>query len=73
MWKGFSNLLAYYYNDILDEWIKRGYKNTMQYIMVPPSVTEPLWLGNKDFHDSLNEALESVEYLKISETTREGR
>ena len=52
MWKGFSNLLAYYYNDILDEWIKRGYKNTMQYIMVPPSVTEPLWLGNKDFHDS---------------------
>tara|TARA_R110000787_G_scaffold152064_4_gene265853 strand:- start:731 stop:1159 length:429 start_codon:yes stop_codon:yes gene_type:complete len=33
-----------------------------------------LWVGgNKDFHDSLNEALESVEYLKISETTREGR
>tara|TARA_Y100000310_G_scaffold266928_1_gene278661 strand:- start:550 stop:957 length:408 start_codon:yes stop_codon:yes gene_type:complete len=52
MWRGFSNLLAYYYNDILDEWIKRGYKNTMEYIMVPPSITEPLWLGNKDFHDS---------------------
>ena len=52
MWRGFSNLLAYYYNDILDEWIKRGYKNNMKYIMVPPSITEPLWLGNKDFHDS---------------------
>ena len=52
MWRGFSNLLAYYYNDILDEWLKRGYKNTMEYIMVSPSITEPLWLGNKDFHDS---------------------
>ena len=52
MWRGFSNLLAYYYNDILDEWIKRGYKNTMEYIACPPSITEPLWLGNKDFHDS---------------------
>ena len=52
MWRGFSNLLAYYYNDILDEWIKRGYKNTMEYIVCPPSITEPLWLGNKDFHDS---------------------
>ena len=52
MWRGFSNLLAYYYNDILDEWIKRGYKNTMEYIICPTSITEPLWLGNKDFHDS---------------------
>ena len=52
MWRGFSNLLAYYYNDILDEWIKRGYKNTMEYIVCPPSITEPLWLGNKDFHNS---------------------
>ena len=52
MWRGFSNLLAYYYNDILDEWIKRGYKNNMEYIICPPSVTEPFWLGDKDFHDS---------------------
>jgi len=52
MWRGFSNLLAYYYNDILDEWIKRGYKNNMEYIMCPPSITEPLWMGDKDFHDS---------------------
>ena len=52
MWRGFSNLLAYYYNDILDEWVKRGYKNNMEYIICPPSVTEPFWLGDKDFHSS---------------------
>ena len=52
MWRGFSNLLAYYYNDILDEWVKRGYKNNMEYIVCPPSVTEPFWLGDKDFHSS---------------------
>ena len=52
MWRGFPNLLAYYYNDILDEWVKRGYRNNMEYIICPPSVTEPFWLGDKDFHSS---------------------
>lgn len=52
MWKGFSNLLAYYHNEMIDEWIKRGYKNTMEYLNVPPSITQPLWLGEQDFHDS---------------------
>ena len=52
MWMGFPNLLAWYYNAIVDEWVSRGYKNTMEIIMVPPSITEPLWMGDKDFHDS---------------------
>ena len=52
MWRGFSNSLAYYYNEIVDEWIMRGYKNNMDYIICPSSITKPLWLGDKDFHDS---------------------
>jgi len=52
MWRGFANSLAYYYNEIVDEWVRRGYKNNMEYLICPPSITEPLWLGDKDFHDS---------------------
>jgi len=52
MWQGFPNLLAWYYNAMVDEWVKRGYRNTMEIIMVPPSMTQPFWLGDKKFHDS---------------------
>jgi hypothetical protein len=52
MWRGFPNLLAYYYNDILDEWLSRGFNNSMEYINVAPSITQPLWLGDQNFHDS---------------------
>ena len=52
MWIGYPNLLAYYYNDMVDEWIRRGYKNNMPYINVPPAISEPWWLGNDAFHDS---------------------
>jgi len=52
MWKGFSNLLAYYHNEMIDEWVRRGYNNNMKHIIVPPSITQPLWLGSQDFHDS---------------------
>jgi hypothetical protein len=52
MWHGFPNSLACYYNAILDEWVSRGYQNAMEYIHVPPSVNEPLWLGDQAFHDS---------------------
>ena len=37
---------------MVDEWVRRGYKNTMQPIMVPPSMTQPLWLGDETFHNS---------------------
>ena len=52
MWRNHPNLLAWYYNAMLDEWEGRGYKNTMQRITVPPSMIEPLWLGDKKLHDS---------------------
>ena len=52
MWRGFANLLAYYHNEIIDEWVSRGYKNNMEYLICPPSISEPSWLGDKAFHDS---------------------
>lgn len=30
MWKGHENALKYYYNTMIDEWIARGFVNTMQ-------------------------------------------
>ena len=33
MWKGFESSLAEYTNIMITEWIARGYKNTMKYIV----------------------------------------
>jgi len=61
MWKGHTYLLMAYYNEILDEWIRRGYKNNMKHYEIPilddwlgSNVTyeQPSWRFRKDFHDS---------------------
>jgi hypothetical protein len=57
MWRGFADLLAYYHNAMIDEWVRRGYQNNMPYIMVPPSLTQPVWLGYEPFHLSHRSAL----------------
>ncbi len=51
MWKGYESALALYYNACLEEWIGRGYNNTM----APEPVDEtnavlPPWLGDERFH-----------------------
>jgi hypothetical protein len=51
MWIGHEQALAQYYNTIVSEWIKRGYKNNMPFI-APTKIIMPWWIGNKDFHDS---------------------
>lgn len=56
MWRHYSVHLSLYYNEILDEWIRRGYRNNMQHIRVRGlwgdySLTRPWWLGNSEFHD----------------------
>lgn len=55
MWRGYTSCLAWYGIAICDEWIARGYKDTMrariaeftQYMTVEPS-----WLGDPNFHRS---------------------
>ena len=45
MWKGYENALKLYYNYIVKEWVRRGYKNTMQLYNIDEStVIYPLWL-----------------------------
>lgn len=50
MWKGYHNCLAHYYNAILAEWIRRGYKNTMLPMECSSPIGKPPWLGNEEFH-----------------------
>ena len=54
MWRGFEEALKLYQNITITEWIKRGYKNTMQFETIEDMqrITLPHWFGNKDFHRS---------------------
>lgn len=51
MWRGFEEALKFYYNEIVSEWITRGYKNNMKFLEVCHFELPP-FIGNKGFHDS---------------------
>lgn len=58
MWSAYSDALAMYYNEILNEWINRGFKNHMDFLPVHQnSLKFPQWIGNQDFHSSHRAAL----------------
>lgn len=59
MWKGYEGRLYHYLLAMCDEWISRGYKDTIRakaYELINgricTSYTKPNWLGNSRFHRS---------------------
>ena len=48
----FISMLAVYHNKIIEEWISRGYRNSMKIIVPDIAPIPPYWLGNSDFHAS---------------------
>jgi hypothetical protein len=53
MWRNYPDALAFYYNCILEEWTKRGYKNNMPLIPVKlEGMVFPWWLGEEQYHSS---------------------
>jgi Pyrimidine dimer DNA glycosylase len=52
MWRGYSSALTHYMNLAIEEWLHRGYKNTMTIVPIDNIFDFPPWLGNKDFHNS---------------------
>ena len=58
MWNGYEKALVYYGLVICEEWVKRGYNDTMtdRFLMEFAKMDEPLvfphWLGNEEFHRS---------------------
>jgi hypothetical protein len=52
MWKGHEHALADYFNQSINEWIKRGFNNTMKTLLVPVEHSYPDWFGDVQFHNS---------------------
>ena len=54
MWVGYNNALADYYNHCIDEWVRRGYNNTLEKIILSETTTDadPPWLGVEQIHAS---------------------
>ena len=52
MWKDYPHALQIYMNACIDEWVDRGFKNTMQKARVDSFTELPSWFGNKLFHDT---------------------
>ena len=52
MWLDYPDALAYYHNMCIDEWIKRGYNNTMKHIVHVKDFKRPEWIGDERIHKS---------------------
>jgi hypothetical protein len=52
MWRDYVNALKLYYNDAIDVWTERGFKNSMEYERIDGDFVLPDWLGNEEFHSS---------------------
>ena len=52
MWKDYPHALQIYMNACIDEWVDRGFKNTMAKAKVESFTELPPWIGNKLLHDT---------------------
>ena len=52
MWDGHVEALLLYKNKMIEEWILRGYNNTMELVGLPDSIEMPSWLGDDRVHAS---------------------
>ena len=57
MWVGYTNSLKYYCNCCIDEWVKRGYKNTMEKYPVDHQNEDPWYIGDENFHRAMRARL----------------
>ncbi len=60
MWRGHEAALASYAVAVCDEWIGRGYRDSMRERFVPYLVADPVmppWLGDEAFHVSHRSSL----------------
>lgn len=72
MWEGYEDALALYMNAMIDEWVLRGYKNTMQKEEIKGTPKFPWWFTWKPLHDShkaaLNRKMSSWYCFEVDET-----
>jgi hypothetical protein len=51
MWRGYEPALGFYMNVMIDEWVRRGYRNTMQRYPVN-FAQKPQWMFDSQMHAS---------------------
>ena len=49
-WRGFTSALRRYRNEMIKEWVRRGYRNTMALSASGGRVRMPPWLGHRGYH-----------------------
>lgn len=52
MWRGHADALALYHNVVIEEWVRRGYRNNMPFLPVSARPSIPSWVGDAAFHAS---------------------
>jgi len=52
MWRNNLPMLKLYYNSCIDEWISRGFNNTMVKETIDEPIIKPIWFGFEEFHSS---------------------
>jgi hypothetical protein len=52
MWNGYLPALKLYHNLSIDEWVRRGYNNTMKHYDLPDNIQMPPWFGWEKLHAS---------------------
>ncbi|MFO7996327.1 MAG: MSMEG_6728 family protein [Dehalococcoidia bacterium] len=67
MWTGFENALKLYSNVMVEEWVRRGYRNNLGiYDLAGCEIAYPWWLGIEEFHASHRAALLAKDYCYYS-------
>lgn len=51
MWRGHAQSLGYYMNIMIEEWVSRGYNNSMS-LYPNTTLLKPAWFGDNAFHAS---------------------
>ena len=67
MWSGYESALQLYQNYTIQEWIDRGYKNTMQFENITTAIKMPSWFGNERLHRSHRSNLLRKDYEYYSQ------
>jgi len=57
MWRGHVDALKLYYNLCISEWVRQGYRNSMERERIRRAVILPPWLGQEAVHSSHRAAL----------------
>lgn len=68
MWTGYEEALKLYQNFTIEEWVKRGYNNTMSFEEIDMKhIILPLWFGNTQLHKSHRSNLLRKDYEYYSQ------